>query len=89
MFAAIGLVVVGLLALRERTLNKLHASNEVLRQELAAATNPDTPPGSPSPAGTNLASPLTPEEQTELLRLRGQVGLLRHELQDVSNKPRH
>lgn len=74
-----------LLASRQRMLKELRTSNESLRQELATLSAASAVP---DPGATNLVAPLTSEERSELLRLRGQIGPLRRELRALSNGPR-
>ena len=75
-----------LLTLRQRTLNELRAGNEILRQQLSTATSTNELAQVPQAGVTNSATSLTARERAELLRLRGQVGLLRRELRTLSNK---
>ncbi len=86
-FLGAGAVVATMLLLaRQHTLNELRASNEALRQQLATQDGAAQVPVRASDTGsTNHVPPLTPEERVELLRLRGQIGPLRRELDAFLN----
>lgn len=68
---------------RQRALNKLRGATESLRQEGGVASAFATPPEVQS---TNSVVGLTPDERSELIKLRGQILPLRGELADMSNR---
>ncbi len=82
---AAGLASAVFLFSRQAALNELRRSNAALRQDLTAQA---MSPAAAELVGTNAVAPLTPQEQTELLRLRGQIGQLHREAQGLSNSPR-
>lgn len=74
------------LASGQRALNELRAANLSLQRQVEArAAAPNPGPASEAPP-TNFVAALTPQEQSELLRLRGQMQPLRQELMDISNR---
>ena len=85
LFATTVLIAVAF-CVRQRTLNELRASNQSLRHQLDAQV--PTLGAQPTPAvqPTNPVAVLSPDERTELLRLRGQILPLRRELQEMSNR---
>ncbi len=61
-------------------------SNQSLRQQLDAQTSETVAGTTPAVQSTNPVAALSPDERTELLRLRGQTRPLRRELQEMSNR---
>jgi hypothetical protein len=86
LFLAATFAVAIALGAGQRTLNELRAANLSLQRQVEArAGAPDPAPASESPAPNPVAA-LTPQEQNELLRLRGQIQPLRQELTNISNR---
>src|SRR5262245_52224998 len=71
---------------RQGTLAGLRADNVELRRRLEAQPTVVEPAVVQSVPVTNVVSDLTPDEQRELLRLRGQIQPLRRELAELSNQ---
>jgi hypothetical protein len=70
----------------QRALDELRAANLLLQRQVEArAGAPDPAPASEAPSPNPVAA-LTPQEQSELLRLRGQIQPLRQELANISNR---
>lgn len=77
-FVVASLVGVVWLVFRQRELTRLHADSDMLRRRIAAL---EAPAGSPASKSNSVLSHLSSSEKLELLRLRGEVGVLRDELQ--------
>jgi hypothetical protein len=81
---AMGLGVLAAFFVRQRTLNELQSENESQRQQIEAQGSNGISRTAIAPVAT--AATLTAEEQSELLRLRGQVPQLRSEASEASNR---
>ncbi len=83
----------GWLLWRHRVVAEVRSTSAVLREQLAVEssankpatqqTNPATAAG-PSASMVSASVPLTPEERSELLAVRGQVARLQHELLEAA-----
>ena len=84
------LAVVGTAAItfivRQGTLAGIRAENDHLRRQREEQPVMAEPAVVQSAPVTNVVSELTPEDQRELLRLRGQIQPLRRELVELSNQ---
>jgi hypothetical protein len=73
------------LVARQSALKELRAGNETLRRQFESQTNLVPSPSAADNSSTDSATPLSAEEKSELLRLRGQFPSLRSQLADASN----
>ena len=87
LFMSVAAVWIALLFwVRQRAINELRANNLTLRQQIDAPVLLPAAVGAPVVQQTNSVLPLNSGEQTELLRLRGQMATLRREMQEMSNR---
>ncbi|MCP5520238.1 MAG: hypothetical protein H7A46_01665 [Verrucomicrobiales bacterium] len=83
------LAVATLLLMQQQTLSGLRTRELVLQtsieSERPAAAGSATPPASSPPPAANTSEPLTDEERTELLQLRGEVTTLNQRLGELAS----
>src|ERR1044071_5340920 len=82
--ALVLIVSVALFALRHRLLRQLKTEQEQLHQELSTVQAPIPSAIETKSPSTNVT--LSAAERSEFLRLRGQIGALRHELTQMTNQ---
>jgi hypothetical protein len=76
------IVMIAALIFQYRRLDRIHTENRALREQLSAMTESARTRTAVPTAGPEAASSLSPEEFAELLRLRGELSRLRHELEE-------
>src|SRR5436190_20703727 len=84
LLAVIGTATI-IFIVRQGTLASIRADNDQLRQQPEAPPVVEPAVVQKPPKG-NVVAELTPDEQRELLRLRGQIQPLRRELAELSNQ---
>jgi prepilin-type processing-associated H-X9-DG protein len=76
-------------AVRHHSLRQLKSEQEQLRQQSEASANPEALTARTNDAPGALANAgLSAAERSELLRLRGEIGVLRRDLQSVQSPSR-
>lgn len=80
------IVVVVAFAARQRTLNELRTGNESLRRRFDSQAAVPAPNPSAAVQPTHSVPPLSEDERSELLKLRGQFAPLQRELAEASNR---